>query len=458
MPAPPRPDHMKNLLAPPAPACLQSQEDVFRAVSRAVPVPASRAGDLPFAVRDLSRLLTREREALRRSYWSAPRFLAAYTHFFLPWNIHRLSWLLPELDLPLNDGDRILDLGSGPLTLPLALWCSRPDLRGKRLHFICTDTAQGPLDAGKRIFAELGLPKAWRLECRRANLDAALNDSGLALIMAGNVLNELPPPRHGSEDRRTAALLGRMIRALSPQGRLLVVEPGGRNGGRTIALTRKAALEAGCSVLAPCTHENPCPMLEQNRFTPDKPAAPGWCHFTHPPRLAPARLMELSRNVGMERDGLALSCLFLRAPTKDVAVTAGGDDLDELEALYLEAMSETEDDAAPERDARPVLPPLPGTQPLRVISGLIRLPEEPEAARYACGPSGLCLLRDAVRIPSGAGVEAKPEADFLRDRKTGALLMSRNVPAPREAAAPKVPAKPGAGNVKKTPRRGPRRG
>ncbi len=440
---------MKNLLAPPSPACLQSQEDVFRAVLRAVPVPASRAKDLPFAVRDLSRLLTREREALRTPYWAAPRFLAAYAHFFLPWNIHRLSWLLPELDLPLADDSRILDLGSGPLTLPLALWCARPDLRGKRLHFVCTDTAQSPLDAGKRIFAELGLPGTWRLECRRANLDAALDGSGFALVMAGNVLNELPPPRHGTEDRRIAGLIGRMIRCLAPQGRIFAVEPGGRNGGRTIALARKTALESGCAVLAPCTHENPCPMLEQNRYTPDRPASPGWCHFTHPPRLAPAHLLDLSGKAKMEKDGLSLSCLLLQAPEHRSEVSGGVEDLDDLEALYLETMAEDADHEPAQTDSgRSVFPPVPGPQPLRVISGLIRLPDDPEAARYACGPSGLCLLRDAVRVPSGAGVEAKPEPDFFRDAKTGALFVRGNAPKP--AAAPTPP----SGN-RSEPRRAP---
>ena len=450
---------MKNLLAPPSSLCLKNQEDVCRAITRAVPVPASRAKDLPYAVRDLSRMLTREREELRTPYWSAPRFLAAYAHFFLPWNIHRLSWLLPELDLPLPDGSRILDLGSGPLTLPLALWCARPDLHDKRLHFICTDTAQSPLDAGKRIFNELGLPAGWRLEFRRKNLDAAVSDSDLNLIMAGNVLNELAPPRHGTEERRLTGLLERMLRSLIPGGRIFLLEPGNRRGGRGISLFRKAGQAAGCTVLAPCTHEGPCPMLEQNRYTPDRPASSGWCHFTHPPRLAPAHIADLSSRAGMEKEGLALSCLLLQTPTTRVSHISADDDLDDLESLYNEALAE---DAGESLDYDQPDAPVPaklGPQDLRVISGLIRLPDHPEPGRYACGPSGLCLLCDAVRVPSGAGVKASPQPDLPRDAKTGALIMRWAGPKPAGDAADKAaPVRPAPSEPADTRKRAPKNG
>lgn len=420
---------MKNLLAPPSTPCLAAQQEAGAAIARALPVPASRRKDLPYAVRDLSRLLTQEREGLRRSYWSAPRLLAAYIHFFLPWNIHRLSWLLPQLDLPLADNDRVLDLGSGPLTLPLALWCARPDLRGLRLRFACVDTAQSPLEAGARIFAELAPRSPWKLELKRLRLEAALGESGFALITAGNVLNELPPPRRGSEEDRLEILARRLRAGLKPGGRVLLVEPGTRRGGRLVEALRRAALPEGFAVLAPCTHENPCPMLEQARYVPGLPQPSSWCHFTHPPRLAPARLLELSRAACMERDGLALSCLLLRTPSSEPAPPgppgAGADDLDYLESLYREALAE--DRGAPVRHepAEPALEPVAGPQPVRVISGMIRLPGETEAARYACGPSGLCLLRDAAHTPSGGGVTADPGPEYRRDPKTGALMLAR---------------------------------
>ena len=62
----------------------------------------------------------------------------------------------------------------------------------------------------------------------------------------------------------------------------------------------------------------------------------------------------------------------------------------------------------------------------RVISDLIRLPEEAEPARYACCERGLALLLDAPRVPSGAFVSVPAPEHEERDAKTGALLLRRS--------------------------------
>ena len=101
-----------------------------QAADAVMPMTATQRRDLPHACRDLSAMLTTEREAISRSYWSAPRLTSAYLRYFLPWNVVRLASLLPSLDLGTPPADPLLlDLGSGPLTLPMALWLSRPDLR-----------------------------------------------------------------------------------------------------------------------------------------------------------------------------------------------------------------------------------------------------------------------------------------------------------------------------------------
>ena len=55
---------MKNLLAPPEGPCLAALDAALAAAAEAFPIPKGHRADLPFAVRDLSRLLTAERGAL----------------------------------------------------------------------------------------------------------------------------------------------------------------------------------------------------------------------------------------------------------------------------------------------------------------------------------------------------------------------------------------------------------
>ena len=97
-----------------------------RALSRAFPLKAKHRAALPGGIRKLSDFLTVDRENLPRDYMTRPEYLAAYLHYFLPWNIYRQGRLLTGLDLALKPGARVVDLGAGPLTFLLALWLARP--------------------------------------------------------------------------------------------------------------------------------------------------------------------------------------------------------------------------------------------------------------------------------------------------------------------------------------------
>lgn len=470
------PAAVKNLFSRPDPQSIVNIEKTLAAVARVLPLSTAHAKDLPFAVRDLSRLLTSERGDLAHSYWAAPRFASAYLRYFLPWNLYRLAWLLPNLDLALRPGSTILDLGSGPLTLPLGLWCSRPDLRAVPLRFVCVDVAAKALERGRDILATLSGPASpWKIETLRAPLDKALRQAqngGYSLIMAGNVLNEACPGRPEAESHlagRLDELAALAFGGLVPDGRFFLLEPGTRLGGKLVALFRKGAVRHGFSPLAPCTHAGPCPT--ESADASGRGGYSGWCHFIHPADGAPPRLFELTRRARLEKDSLAVSCLLLERPTlpgdehlRDFnrgfssAAAKEADDLDDLEALYHEIMS---GDAVKNTRQRPDSPSgqtkdgrgrgvkAPPSTPeqdfidkfhdikeqdagrrndmghcrLRIISGPIRLPDEEAPARYACCEQGLALLKNATRIPSGAGVTAAMPEHPRKDAKSGALLL-----------------------------------
>ena len=451
---------MPNLLAPPQPSIHRAIGKCLAAISRSAPVPQAHRRELPFAVQELSRILTSERAELRHSYWTHTRLVSAYLYYFLPWNLYRLGWLIPQLDLGLEKHARILDLGCGPLTLPLALWCARPDLRDTPLTFVCNDVSERSLSAGLKIFHTLTSQKdvekahPWHFTPLRAPLEMALSKAastakeGYSLIMAGNVLNELTPLKSRTPEERVALCVDGATRLLKPGGRLFLVEPGTRLGSRSLHIARNAALSAGMDILAPCTHSGPCPMFAQKAYYAASPHFTGWCHFICPAKDAPQQLTALAAQARLAKQSLALSCLLAQRPETQVvaAPTTAGIDLAELEALYEEAMRDN-NNAPPSGGSLPTCDDSPSAgaeiepfaidhvkEPMfaRVISDLIRLPEQPEPARYACCPKGLALLVDAVRVPSGAASLVRTHAP--REAET---LTRRPVPATEKKPAPR---------------------
>lgn len=269
----------------------------YRTVIRAAwPVTGKHRKTLGRDVAALSAALTGERaDALTPDYMARPENISAYLTYFLPWNLLRLATLLPGLSLALNDGDTVADMGAGPFTVAQALWISRPDLREKKLHFVCLDRAPKILKLGKQLYDALAPDAPWTFALANGPLES-LRGSNFRLITAANVLNE---PGRKSDERahRVASLFNR---ALGPKGQLLLVEPGTRAGAAILRETRAELIDMGFSPLAPCPHEDDCPMHGQR-----------WCHFSLPVMQAPAWLADLSGEAGLAKDRLALSFVHM---------------------------------------------------------------------------------------------------------------------------------------------------
>ena len=280
-----------------------------------MPLSGRRRRDLPEAVRALSALLTFDREGLHRPYWSSPRLASAYLRYFLPWNLIRLIRLLPGLKLPPPEpGALLTDLGSGPLTFPLALWLAFPDWRNVPLHITAVDSSGQALDLGREIFRRLAPDAPWRIHTLRAPLHKGLRvlRGRPRLITLGNVLNELAGRPGKSRDGDGASLAGMLAelaeslaKRLEEGGAVCAVEPGTRLGGMSLARLRACALAAGLHPGSPCTHAAPCPLLER----PGR----GWCHTILDTSQTPAWLRELARTAGLAKTSLSLSHLVLHS-------------------------------------------------------------------------------------------------------------------------------------------------
>lgn len=430
------------------------------ALAKVWPLNSAHRRTLPDDVAQLSRLLTTERAGLDRPYWSSPASISAYLYYFLPWNLVRLTRVLASLPLPdprsvaPQGGEALLvDVGSGPLTLPLALWLAKPEWRSAPLRVLALDTSSQPLELGKtlmEVLGELTGQPVWPVRVVRASLDqvvrqaAPLLSGGKArpwLVSAANVLNEL---RFGKKRSRGASAieeedefdsldnegadfdgnpavegaeadkpegcredrLDSFLESLSPLfdhvgnadadasaaagPALLFVEPGTRLGGSTIMRLRQLAVDGGLTALAPCTHQLDCPLLRgQGGRT--------WCHFTFGSEGAPLWLEDLSLAADLGKSSLSLSPLLLAALPESEAATGN-----------------------------PVAS--------RVLSAPFVVPGLAGRARYACSCKGLLLLENAEALASGDGLAVNLAASVQRDRKSGALLVS-------------PPARPGADDV-----------
>ncbi len=291
-----------NLFSPLNEQARQDLEQLLPLIDRLFPIPGRFRARLPQDVAELSRQLTSERPRRDGGYLGQKPLLSAYLRYFLPWNVFRLARLLPALPLEFTDGDAITDLGSGPLTLPIALWASRPDLRAIDLEFRCLDRTGAILDAGKKILQ--ALPSRWKVRIIRGSLGERIEGKSARLVTAINVFNELFWDDHDGP-RLIAERYAPVLSALADTetGSILVVEPGIPRSGECISHLRTQLKALGRGPLAPCTHAGTCPLPGGRRGA-------RWCHFAFETDEAPEALHRLSHAAGLPKERATMSFLW----------------------------------------------------------------------------------------------------------------------------------------------------
>lgn len=392
-------------------ALLERLPEIFREI---FPMSGADKRHLPHNVALLSEILTTRRSSLTgRPYWSSPALAGAYLWYFLPWNLIRLMGLLPGVQLKLTPGAKILDIGSGPLALPLALWLSRPDLRDLPLRFTCLDSAALPLRLGRACFNALAGPDSpWRFKTVPEALFLALprQSRDFDLLTACNMLNEVKAGRQSSLGLHLDRQINDLTGHLKPGGQLLIVEPGNRLGGKIVSLTRRAALQRGFELLAPCTHRAACPLAADQPKTETREQAAGqrhvgtsWCHFACPEKAlaVPGWLDKLSRDARLTKDKVTLSWLF--AQKRNAHADSG--------------------QRKAENKINGPIAPTPDAVPGRVVSNPLHLPDRLGQSFYVCCAYGLALLHAAQPLRSGDCVELLFTGNEEKDSKSGAWIL-----------------------------------
>lgn len=434
-------------------------------LARVWPLSAAHRRSLPDDIARLSRLLTTERAALDRPYWSSPAFVSAYLYYFLPWNLVRLTRLLAAMPLPdpraaAPQGGKalLIDTGSGPLTLPLALWLARPEWRQAPIQVLALDSSSQPLELGRSLLHEvaaLTFHQPWQVQTVRAPLEQAARQAapllagGQArpwLISAANVLNEL---RFGKKSGRTsvldpydeddAPLMGRMddpdvegradfgqsadpderpddcrqerlarfLDALAPlfrgHGRPAPDGAEGQPSGPALLFVEPGTRLGGSTIMdlrhlaveGGLTALAPCPHQAACPLLGGQ-GGRTWCHFTFGSEGAPGWLEDLSADAGLGKSGLSLAPLLL-SPVAAPEVAAG------------------------QEQGRKTS----GSMKARVLTAPFVVPGLAGRGRYACAACGLLLLEDAEGLPSGSLLEVQVPPDARRDAKSGARIVRR---------------------------------
>jgi len=164
----------------------------------------------------------------------------------------------------------ILDAGAGPGT---ALWAATalwPSLQ----EATAIERDDSMIALGRRLATDAGgeAPVRGAATWLRADLTSPWKTPSTAydLVVAAYTLGEVAP-------RARAEVLSRLWAATTPDGVLLVAEPGTTEGFGVILAARTQVLSVGANVVAPCPHDRACPMGEGD-----------WCHFAQ--RVARSKL------------------------------------------------------------------------------------------------------------------------------------------------------------------------
>lgn len=399
-------------LLPELPAESRQILENFESIVQGVrPLSSRQLLRLPENIRDVSHLLTDQRGGRRMGYLNDTVALSAYMRYFQWWNLLRLTRLFAGLkpsQLNVPDNGICLDIGSGPLTVPIALWLARPDLREKKLTWYCLDHSQTALSLGGELYlaiaartiADLGSARTianlgsgqkalepWRIVRVKGELGVQVRQRA-HLVTAANVFNEVveesgKPPEFTA--KRAADIIMHYKEAAA---QVLVVEPGTPPAVRFLTAFRGALARKGLNVVAPCpqgmewtegTAEGracACPM--------DGGRGNKWCHFTFSTEDAPEKLQKLSARAGLPKERASLA--FVLASTVAAKAVAKESPLE-----------------------------------IRVISEPIKLPGD-RTGYYGCCRQGLVLVESATSLVPGQLLRVKELENPRQDKKSGALM------------------------------------
>ena len=264
------------------------------------------AEDLKFfskGVAQLSELFTADRANLQAGYLNQPQFRAAYLLYFLPINFAKTRWVLEDFPDTFWDKKRfrILDLGCGPGSATLA-FLDLLQTRNPRaeLEIVLVEQNAHILKDAQALIKAIAPKSRIAIHAFPLWLHGFRFQGEFDLILMSHVLNELV--KLGAQER-AEWLFPRLEQHLTPSGICALLEPALKRPTRELMALRDHLIEDGTfSVLAPCLHDQVCPMLAATRND--------WCHF-YVDWQEPEYLQQLDRLIKNDNRFLKVAYLLL---------------------------------------------------------------------------------------------------------------------------------------------------
>lgn len=209
----------------------------------------------------------RTRKPLNKGkYLRSSEDVIAYSAFRLPATYAAVYSAIGQIveRFPQIKPKTLLDAGAGPGT---AMWAASAFFKDLE-HITLLEQEGYMIDIGKRLAEHSALEAVKTAEWIKYDITKAWKVPPHDMVIASYVMNELP------QDKRIE-----FIQRLweSTAGLLLIIEPGTPEGFMGIKKAREQLMAEGAKTIAPCPHNRPCPLGDDD-----------WCHFSQ--RVARTRI------------------------------------------------------------------------------------------------------------------------------------------------------------------------
>lgn len=311
-------------------------EDFDQIVQSVRPLNSRQIQQLPDNIKMLSHQLTDKRSERRLGYLNDNIQLSSYVRYYTWWNLVRLTRLfsnLPKESFPESEeisqnpkneenlkAEKIfpqnqqnehicLDCGTGPLTVVIALWLARPELRKHKLTWYCLDVSANSMIFGEDLYLTIAAKnpefEPWKIIRVKGAFGTQIKQKA-GFITCANMLNELDQNSDMPPEYQAKKYFQQFEAYGTAQTKFLLVEPGVPKSSRTLSLLRTRFLEEGRSIAAPCPHAQECPM---NGFKAYTGSSHKWCNFAFSTEDAPIKLKKLSEKAKLPKERATLSFL-----------------------------------------------------------------------------------------------------------------------------------------------------
>lgn len=364
------------------------------------------------AIKNLSHQLTDDRNSRRLGYMNEAGYISAYISYFMWWNLVRQVSLFANLpksaftSLTNSEQPVAIDVGSGSLTVVIALWLARPELRSKKITWYCMDLSQSALSAGEDLYLSIAAKtiseekenEPWKIIRVKGAFGTSIKEKA-DFITCANVFNEIIQNNEMPTDFLAKKYASELLSYLKNEdSAVLLVEPGDPHSARFISLMRDALIRQDYMPVAPCPHVESCPMAGRTsgKTTNAYGKNAKWCNFAFDTESAPSPLLKLSEKAGLPKERASLSFVISKK-SAEAKKSASSSKSTPAEKTFI-----------------------------RIASDFIRLPELHKSGYYACSEFGMLLAIDESNIhpKNGELLQIKTPEDLSeRDKKSGALIV-----------------------------------